>query len=91
MTSAGLDVFALRDIGVAQARAGDVDGARRVATKIRLIASREKNGTKLEGSRNEHTTLEQFVAAIELARAEVLSEIALAQAKSAPSRTDPAR
>jgi tetratricopeptide (TPR) repeat protein len=91
VTSSGLHIFALRDVAVAQARVGDLDGARSVAAKIRLMASREKGETKPGGRRNDQTPLEQYLAAFELARSGVLSEIALAQSSSGSTGNDPAR
>ena len=90
LTFEGEHVFALKDIGVAQARAGDIAGARRTSAKIRLIAARDKSRSKSEEPGKVQTPVEQLIAAYELTRADVLAEVALAQARSGGALKDEA-
>ena len=75
-------MFTLKDVGVAQARAGDIAGAQRTAARIRLIAVRDRGRIKSAEPGMVQTPDDQVIAAYELTRASVLAEVALAQAKS---------
>jgi tetratricopeptide (TPR) repeat protein len=88
LTDQGLDIMALKDIAVAQARAGDIAGARAIATKVRLtLARRRRDGNEPVTDRHD----DQVGAAFTLTRAAILAEIALAEAKRGTSGAASAR
>jgi len=91
LTFEGKHVFALEDIAVAQARAGDIAGARRTAAKIHLVGVRDKSRSKSAEPEKDQTPVEYLIAAHELTRAEVLAEVALAQVRSGEAVKDEAR
>jgi tetratricopeptide (TPR) repeat protein len=91
LTFEGKHIFALEDIAVAQARAGNIAGARRTAAKIHLVAVRDKRRSNSDKPGNDQTPVEYLIAAHELTRAEVLAEIALVQARSGSALKDEAR
>lgn len=91
LTPRGDRTFALRDIGMAQARAGDLAGAKQTAEKMRLTSVRQRakpiSDSELLDTQN---LLAQRFASQELARAEVLAEVAVAQAKHSGATRDEA-
>jgi tetratricopeptide (TPR) repeat protein len=78
--------MALRDIAMAQARAGDSAGAGAIATKIRLISDRNR-------TRDPSQTQPQdlSLATYALVRAAILAEVALAEARTHPIHSVEAR
>ena len=90
LTLKGDITFALRDIAVAQARNGDLSGAKQTAEKMRLIMVREeREAGKLYNPTENEDRLSQYIAAEELAMAQVLADIAVIQASaSRPMREE---
>jgi tetratricopeptide (TPR) repeat protein len=79
LTPRGLHIMALRDIAMAQARAGDPAGARAIAAKVRLMLDRDWRSDP-SGKQPQ----DQSLATHGLVRAAILAEVALADAGARP-------
>ncbi len=77
-----MDIFVLEDIATVQARSGDASGALQTAAKVRALGSRAKTRQEADPA---------VVACHELVHAEMLAEVALAQAKTGESGVADAR